>query len=135
MATGINGTNILGGSRILIVEDEIFIALDMGDTLRDAGAEIVGPCSTLEAAHAAVSAQRISAAVLDIRLGKQTTETVARALRTIDVPFLFCSGQTLPADMLALFPGARVLNKPIMPLVLVSAVIDLLGDNWGRATL
>ena len=71
----------------------------------------------------------LSAAVLDLRLGRHMTEAVADALTARKVPFLFYSGQTLPSHMLAKYPNTRVLAKPMPHNAFVQAILDVAGHR------
>jgi DNA-binding NtrC family response regulator len=102
----------LRGLRILVADDEFLIAITIEDTLRDAGAEVV-LASTLAQALKTATDGPISAALLDVRIGRETSEAVADALAARAVPFLFYSGQPLPDRMRDRHPAARVLVKPV----------------------
>jgi DNA-binding NarL/FixJ family response regulator len=54
--------------RILVVEDDYFVALDLEGGLRDAGMQVLGPVATVEDALALAKAERPVLAVMDIRL-------------------------------------------------------------------
>jgi DNA-binding response OmpR family regulator len=97
--------------RILVADDEFLIAVLIEETLRDAGAEII-TAATLPAALKIANDEPLCAAILDVRLGRQTTEEVADVLAKRMVPFVFYSGQALPDRMHEKHPGARLLNKP-----------------------
>ncbi|AEG56870.1 response regulator [Sinorhizobium meliloti] len=103
---------LLEGARVLVVEDEIWIALDLEAAFLDVGAQVVGPCATLEAALVAAKNEALALAVLDIRLGTKTTERVIDLLNERGIPFFFYSGQTLPDDMRKKSNGAVVVAKP-----------------------
>lgn len=116
----------LAGARILVADDEFLIAMDVEATLLEAGAETVHACGTLaEAAEIATSGE-LDAAVLDIRLGHETTARVAGLLQQRGVPFVFYSGQPLPSHMQSRFFETSVVVKPVPPGVLVAAVLRLL---------
>ncbi len=83
----------LSGARVLVVEDEAFIAFELQATLTDAGAQVIGPSLTLAEAFALASRENLSAAVLDVRLGRDTIGPVARQLAARGIPFLFYTGQ------------------------------------------
>src|SRR5262245_12643181 len=83
----------LNGARVLVVEDDFFIGLELAAILTDAGAVVVGPRQTLQSALAVADDDTLSAAILDIRLGQDTVEPVARRLEEHHVPFLFYTGQ------------------------------------------
>ena len=116
----------LSGTRILVADDEIFIALDIAETLADAGAEIFGPCTTLSEAVDVARNCDVMAATLDIRLGSVTTEAIAVILADRGIPFIFYSGQTLPVSMRERWPDALVFKKPAPVGTLVTALASLL---------
>lgn len=126
MGLGSMVTEKLRGARVLVVDDEILIALDIGESLAEAGAEILGPCVALAPALKIVHDAAVSAAVLDIRLGHDTTEPLAMALCERGIPFLFYSGQVLLSSMKARWPSCVVLTKPAAQGALVGAVAKLL---------
>lgn len=112
----------LAGVRVLIADDELLIALDIGAALADCGAEIVGPCTTLPQALEAVQGGSPSVALLDIRIGRSTTEPVAAALAARGIPFAFYSGQRLPDAMRGRWSGHRLISKPAAQSTLIGAV-------------
>ena len=81
----------LHGQRVLIVEDEPFIALDMEATLSAAGAEVISAQHLGDAFEAAQHAD-ISAAVLDVNLGDGDCDQVCEVLAQRQVPFIFHTG-------------------------------------------
>ena len=81
----------LHGQKILIVEDEPFIALDMEATLSSAGAEVISALQMEEAFEAAQNAD-ISAAVLDVNLADGDCAPLCEVLAQRQVPFIFHTG-------------------------------------------
>ena len=83
----------LDGSRILVVEDEYFLANDLSEALTEAGAEVLGPVPNVEAATAFItSGAAIDAAVLDINLHGELVFPAADALCARGIPFAFATG-------------------------------------------
>lgn len=121
MMRSIDENYSLRGARIMIVEDELLIALDMESAFRDAGAEIVGPFTTVAAALDAAESEPVSLAVLDVRLGRGTTEKVSDRLAQRGIPFLFYSGQALPPGMREKCSRAVFVDKPATQEELVGA--------------
>jgi len=111
----------LAGQRILIAEDEFLISVALQDTLREAGAEIL-TASNVRVALEEIAAKKLSGALLDVRLGRQTTACVADSLMALGIPFLFYSGQGLPDEMRDKHPDAEVLLKPVTPRAVIEAV-------------
>lgn len=101
----------LQGLRILVADDEFLIAVCIEEALGIAGAEVI-TVATLSAALKSATDESLSAALLDVRLGRQTTETVADLLAARGVPFVFYTGQELPDHIRQKHPDARVLAKP-----------------------
>ena len=103
-------TEGLTGKRILIVEDEYFIATDLKRALAEAGAIVVGPAGTLASAQALVE-EDIDLALLDVNLDGEHSYPLANRLRERAVPFAFLTGY----DRWALPPAYRDvprLDKP-----------------------
>jgi hypothetical protein len=118
--------NGLEGACVLVGEDEILIALDIAATLSEAGGTVIGPCTSLSHLLKLAKQEHLSAAILDIQLGRKTTEPVAETLYDRGIPFLFYSGQGLPDSMRSRWPACVVLSKPADQKSLVRAVTALL---------
>jgi DNA-binding NtrC family response regulator len=93
---------------------------------REAGAVAVERCSTLRSAVAALRDRTPAAAVLDIRLGRDTTSRLVELLVDGDIPFIFYSGQTIPPSVLEKTPNAILVSKPGKKKLLVQTLVDLL---------
>lgn len=118
-------TSNLAGKRVLLVEDEILIGLEIALVLEEAGAAVIGPVATVPEALKAIAVNRLDAAVLDVRLGAQEVFPAAEALAKLDVPFIFHTGHADGA-MLAAWPGRLILRKPVAPEAIVAGLVDLL---------
>ena len=101
----------LQGLRVLVVEDEFLVSMDIELMLRELGCEVVGPIGDLETALRAASEQLLDLALLDINLGGQPVTAVADALAARAVPFALCTGYR--HDQLSgRYPAAPKLMKP-----------------------
>ncbi|WP_245419472.1 MULTISPECIES: response regulator [unclassified Rhizobium] len=99
----------------LVVEDEYLVAADILDVLGRAGADVIGPVSSLEGALKLVDeAQQIDAAVLDIHLRGAEVYPVADALSLRNVPFAFLTAYDR-GDLPERFREAPFLQKPVDP--------------------
>lgn len=123
----------LRGARLLIVEDEVIIAMELQSTFEDQGADVIGPAYTLAAGVELAVHDDISAAVLDLRLGRDAVSPVARALAARNIPFLFYTGQPPSDPILAEWPEVTAIAKPASVSRLVDAVTRLLEQNDLRA--
>jgi DNA-binding response OmpR family regulator len=83
----------LTGRRVLVVEDEYFLADDIVQALTALGARIVGPYGDLdEATHVVDRDIAIDAAIMDINLRNDMVFPLARLLRSRKVPLMFTTG-------------------------------------------
>ena len=78
----------LSGRRILVVEDERLIALDIQEMLESWGCTVIGPVATAAAALALLADECPDSAVLDVHLNGETSEPIAAALQLCGRPFL-----------------------------------------------
>lgn len=86
--------------RILVVEDEYLIAMELEATLRTAGYRVIGPASDVRATLELLKAERPDAAILDVNLAGQWITPVAVTLQAMSVPFILASGY-VAADLQA----------------------------------
>jgi CheY-like chemotaxis protein len=100
------------GRRILVVEDEMMIAMLMEDMLAELGCAVVGPAHALDTAlDLARTELGLDAALLDVNLAGQPVFAVADALREKGVPTIFATGYG-DAGLREIDRGAPVLQKP-----------------------
>ena len=83
---------LLGGIRILVVEDVFLVASSIAELLQEAGAEVVGPALELTDAIDLAETAQIDGALLDIDLHGETSFGVAAALNRRGIPFVFVTG-------------------------------------------
>lgn len=122
----------LPNRRILVVEDEFFLAIELEDALCRAGAEVVGPVASLPEAMLRVREEALDLAVLDINLGGTLVYPLADELASRDVPFLFASAYTM-GDIPERHRGRRLVEKPYAMPILVEALVALDSEGFGRA--
>lgn len=112
--------------RILIVEDELLIALDVEMALEDAGHVVVGTATTEDEAVEMAVASVPDLMVVDLRLadGSCGRHAVARIRKDQDVLVIFASGNLDPAmrDRLHVLEPVAMLSKPYAPSEIVQAV-------------
>jgi CheY-like chemotaxis protein len=102
----------LQGRRILVVEDEMMIAMLVEDMLSELGCVVVGPAHAVTTALELASGEpEIDAALLDINLGGQPVFDIADALRGRGVPTIFSTGYG-ESGLREIDKGAPVLQKP-----------------------
>lgn len=78
--------------RVLVVEDEVIVAMTLEDMLVDLGCSVVGPATRLEEALSLAASADFDAALLDVNLGEQRSDPVADLLRQRGIPFGYITG-------------------------------------------
>lgn len=116
----------LNGVRILVVEDDFLISMELDTILADAGAKVLGPCRTVAQAEHLMAANSVSGAVLDFRLDGDTSLPIARQLRQHGIPFVFFTAQTNTGQIHSECPGATVIAKPFHRQTILAAVAKML---------
>lgn len=81
-----------GHVRILVVEDQMLIALAIEDILLDLGCTVIGPVGKLESATQLARTEQLDAAFLDVQLDGQQVFPVAEVLEERHIPFVFVTG-------------------------------------------
>lgn len=112
----------LSGRRILIVEDEPLIVMEIAQTLKSAGASVV-IAGTLDEGLRLAEQDGLSAAVLDLVLGVNDGAALCARLRERAVPFVIYSGRT---DIPVGCEPKAIVTKPAHPQALLRAVASVL---------
>ena len=107
--------------RILIVEDEALISLDIQTTLEDLGHQTVAASSNAAAA-AALAAGSFDLAILDYNVLDGQTDSLASLLQHSRTPFLVCSGTAGISELSEGFQNTTFLAKPFTTARLVEVV-------------
>jgi PAS domain S-box-containing protein len=111
----------LHGRRIIIIEDEPLVAMDLECSLTAAGCDVIGSAGTLDAARLLISQGRCDAALLDVNLAGHPVDELAAALTQKKVPFAFVTGygrEGIPQG----FRDAVLLKKPFNQAQLLAAM-------------
>jgi DNA-binding NtrC family response regulator len=82
----------LKGCRVLVIEDEYFLAKDLENSLSAAGAGVVGPIPNIADAVEQAAQGAFDVAVIDINLRGFASFVIAEQLQDRGVPFLFATG-------------------------------------------
>lgn len=113
----------LEGTRVLILEDEFLIAIDIEQLCRDHGAT---ECTIVRNLADAGEASGFDVAIVDLRLGDGSTLDYARNLRRRGIPFIFATGYSDLEQVESEFPGVAVVEKPYDSGKLINALVAAL---------
>lgn len=80
--------------RVLVVEDEVLIAMELASALRAAEFEVIGPVGSVDDALDLIDDIQPDAALLDVNLGRERVTPVAMKLQSLEVPYLLASAST-----------------------------------------
>lgn len=110
---------------ILVVEDDLIIALHLEQTIAEAGGYPIGPASTVSDALRLLNTERVDGAILDIDLHHEVATFVVDALLDRGVPFVFHTGAGVPLELQQRCPDVPVHTKPVAPQALVTSLASL----------
>ncbi len=94
----------LDGLKILVVEDEFLVAMELTRMIRNLGGEVLGPVSTLTAATELLQGAELDGAVMDVKLGGDSSLPLAEELVARGVPVVLATGypsEVLPESLAA----------------------------------
>ena len=122
-------TEAMAGKRILVVEDEMIVAMLIEDILTDAGVAVVGPAARVSRALELLEEETaLDGALLDLNLAGEITTPVAEALRSRGIPFAFATGYGA-AGVPDTFAGQPLLQKPFQEHDLHRVLAEVLGSR------
>lgn len=90
-------SQMFSNKRLLIVEDEYFLAEETGRKLRELGALLIGPVSDIPRALDLIETRQVDAAILDLQLDANLAFPVAETLDRQELPYVFAVGHSPPA--------------------------------------
>jgi DNA-binding response OmpR family regulator len=119
----------LAGCTILVVEDEPLVAIDIADSFRSVGAQVI-IARTLEHAIREATAADLTAAVIDHAMHDGvTTSDVCAALKEREIPFIVYSGFTKLEGACA---DGELVHKPATPTMLLASLQGVLAQHQRR---
>jgi CheY-like chemotaxis protein len=102
----------LSGRRVLIVEDELLVAMDLEAMLAEEGVEVIEVAATVAAALKALNEHCPDAVMLDLNLDGEPTIEVAERLNSRNIPFVIATGFVERADLDHSLRRAPRVEKP-----------------------
>jgi PAS domain S-box-containing protein len=116
------------GNRILLVEDEILVAMMMKDILSELGFVVIGPYSRLPEAMVAAVHEEIDAGIIDVNLGGEFVYPVADVLTARKIPFVFVTGYGVES-IDSRFGYVPIVKKPVQRQVLQAIFVPTASDD------
>jgi DNA-binding response OmpR family regulator len=120
-------TRALAGKRILVVDDDFFLAADLQHFLEGEGCAVAGPAPSVEGAVSCLLEGPLHAAILDVDLGSESSAPVAAELEAAGIPFLFLTGYG-PESVPPQHAGRALIGKPWSQSELRMRLHDLLSQ-------
>ncbi|HWG69433.1 MAG TPA: HWE histidine kinase domain-containing protein [Steroidobacteraceae bacterium] len=117
----------LEGRAVLLVEDNLILALDAEDLLHRLGANAVFLASTIHDAALILRNERIDFALLDVHVGKDTSLEFALSVRDSKIAYVFATGHGENVSLGPQHASACVVSKPYGRLEMISVIDKALG--------
>jgi CheY-like chemotaxis protein len=114
----------LEGLRVLVVEDEVMVSLELQDILLELGCGIAGAAGRLREARALAHEADCDLAVLNIDLCGDRADDVADLLAARGVPFIFATGYG-EERIAERHRSAPLVEKPYTSELLRRALLDI----------
>ncbi len=118
----------LSNRKVLVVEDEMMIAMLIEDMLDEPGCTLVGPATNVPRALDLIDKEQVEVAVLDLNLDGQDTYAIADALQRKNLPFIFATGYG-SAGLRKEYGNRPVLQKPFQISELDTALVEALAGS------
>ncbi len=121
---------LLAAPRVLVVEDEMTVAMLIEDMVSELSFEVAGVVPRLEDAMGMLDSESFDLAMLDVHLNGKAVFPFATELQEREIPFLFATAygrRGIPAELAA----HPVLQKPFGPVELRRALLNLAGRGDG----
>lgn len=119
------------GLELILLEDQMLIAIDVEDMLSQLGVARVRTASTIAEARRRLAESRPDVAVLDVNLGHGTSMPFAEELAAAGIPFVFATGYGDEALIAGGFTATPLVRKPYNSAVLARAIAAALGVGDG----
>ena len=113
--------------RVLVVEDEALLLLELLDILADLGAQVVGSAARVEQALELARTASYNLAIFDVNLGTERIDPVAKVIAGRRIPIVFATGyasQSMPPAV-----TAEIVTKPYDANSLRPAIVRVLAEN------
>jgi DNA-binding response OmpR family regulator len=115
--------------KILVVEDEPLVALELAERLQAIGCSVLGPAITLKMASSLLDSETPTAALLDFNILGESVTPIAERLKQAEVPFAVVTSYALQAADDEALQSAPIINKPLT-LADIERTLRSLLSSW-----
>jgi CheY-like chemotaxis protein len=119
----------LNGRRVLIVEDELVVVMEVEDLLEEQGCELLRSASSVPEALARIRGDRPQLVILDRNLAGVRTSEVARELNDAGIPYIVMTGYSQGTADEPLMAAAPCIKKPWNPTELLQWLTQLVDEG------
>ncbi len=106
---------MLRDKAILIIQDNVLLALDLSNAIGDFGGRAIGPATSTAEALRLLETEEIAAAVLDCQIADEDVSQIVMCLAERGTPVVITTITAPPPVIAALLPDAPILRAPIQP--------------------
>lgn len=118
----------LKGKRILVIEDEPLVSMDIETCLAESGSIVVGPANNITRARQLIENESFDGALVDANLAGEPVDELASALVARGIPFVFLTGYGRDSLPVA-FRDTGIIGKPYTREQLVAAAGQMLNGQ------
>ncbi len=119
----------LNGMRILIVEDQMLVAMDLEQIIEQANGVVLATANSPREAFGALDRDRPDLAILDVNLGDATSEPIARRLAGDGIPFMFATGYGEGGAIPQAYADTPIVRKPYEASAIIRTAMQLLNSR------
>jgi light-regulated signal transduction histidine kinase (bacteriophytochrome) len=109
---GLDALRPLAGKAVLLLEDNLILALETEDLLHGLGARAVFLASSIDAASLLLKNEQLDFALLDVYVGVQKSLDFALSVRDANIPYVFATGYGESLSLGPLHDSAWIVSKP-----------------------
>jgi len=122
-------TEVYKGKRVLLVEDDIFIGMDMADAIERVGGIVYGPITDRDNATKIASFGDIDCAIIDFNLGLRNSVKLAEFCSENNIPCVCYTGDSRAAHKANMQEFALVIEKPAKPTLVLEKLAVRMQDT------
>ncbi len=126
---------MLSDKAVLIVEDNVYLALDLSQAVEESKGRVVGPVGTVAEALALIEDEPVAAALLDSQLADRDVTPVVKVLAAKGVPFVIHTATGLPPEVIQVLPDVPLLVEPLQAEAAVTRLAAEMKRREGNGRL